>query len=352
MKRNPVIDVDGHVAMELADGWLKHFESAEDAAFMEGLILRPRSLRVWSSADMTPEQIYDGLKSRLKGAGGWEPKTRLRHMDEEGIDVAVLFGTEVCFNQEFYKPSICRSYNNWLAGYCAADPTRLRGMALLPLGDGEAAARELERCVKELGFVGGIMKPSVDTHKPDEPQFLPIYGAAEKLGVPVCFHITHSIRFDLISKYKYDYVRAHAFCGPASSMLAMIDVAFGGVLEKFPRLRVAFMEGTASWIPAWLDRMDGDFYAKSSYASAMKKLPSEYLTSDRIFYSCESDERHLPYAVKAVGEGRIVWSSDYPHMDATFPGALRSFTARTDLSKRQKARILTENPKALFPSIA
>ena len=121
----PVIDADGHVLMEAAEGWLDYFERA-DAQHMEDLIVNNR--RHWQQrAGVDKEAIYDAIRQRNKGEGGWDPKARLAVMDAEGIDVAVLFGTELGLNQEAYTPSVCRGYNDWLADYCAADPARLKG---------------------------------------------------------------------------------------------------------------------------------------------------------------------------------------------------------------------------------
>ena len=129
----PVIDADGHVLMEAAEGWLDYFECV-DAERMESLIVDNR--RHWQQREgVDKEAIYDAIRQRNKGEGGWDPKARLAVMDAEGIDVAVLFGTELGLNQEAYSPSVCRGYNRWLADYCAGDPARLKGVALLPLDD-------------------------------------------------------------------------------------------------------------------------------------------------------------------------------------------------------------------------
>ncbi len=347
MKSNPVIDVDGHVTMELVPNWTRYFAPA-DAKFLEALVLRPPSLRFWVTDGMTDAEIYEGLRSRLKGDGGWDPEVRLRDMDTDGIDVAVLFGNEISLNQEFYSPAICQGYNNWLHDYCNTDPDRLKAIALLPLGDVEAALTEMNRAVKELGCVGVLMKPSVEEKRSDDPSFLPIYAEAERLGIPVDFHISHGVRFDLQRKYGYDYIRSHAFGSPASMMLTMMDLSFGGVLERFQKLRVAFLEGAVGWVPYWLGRLDDEYGIRPNDVPGLKKLPSEYLTEDRIYYCCEPDEAHLAYALNVVGEDQIVWASDYPHADAIFPGALSAFMEQEGLSDRQRSKVLTDNALALM----
>ena len=346
MKKDAVIDIDGHVTMECVDNWTRYFKPA-DGEFMESLIVNNPG-RYWSSGQ-TKEAVYAGLKARNKSTGGWDPKARLVDMDSEGIDVAVLFGTEMTLNQEHYSPDVCRGYNNWLYDYCSADPDRLKGISLLPLGDIEAAIVEMNRTLKEFGFVGVLMKPSMEDKITDDPMFEPLYAEAERLSVPVNVHIPHRVRFMLRKQFpRYDYIRVHAFGSPASCMLAMMDMVFGGVLDRHPNLRVAYLEGGVSWLPYWLDRIDNEYHGRPGDLPAIDKPPSEYLTSGNIFFGCDPDEKHLAYATNTVGEDLIVWASDYPHSDSIFPGAVKAFLDQEGLTKEQKRKVLTENPVALL----
>ena len=350
----PVIDADGHVLMEAADGWLDYFERA-DAQLMEDLIVNNR--RHWQRREGVDKQaIFDAIRARNTGAGGWDAKVRLQVMDEEGIDVAVLFGTEVGLNQEAYTPSVCRSYNSWLADFCRTDPARLKGVALLPLDDIDAAREELERVVEREGFVGFFMKASVRGWNCDAERYHPLYAAAESLGVPLLVHIPHGVKALLEQNFDYDFLRTHVVHS-FGGMLASMDAIYGGLLDRFPRLRMAFLESQVGWLPWFVARLDDQhatYSPRPGLETGLLREPSAYLDEGRIFFSCDPDERYLGMAADAEltagvrGEDCIIWASDYPHSDAVYPDALRTLTEREDLTPLQKRKLTSDNARRLF----
>ncbi|MCE2392464.1 MAG: amidohydrolase family protein [Proteobacteria bacterium] len=354
MNPDPVIDVDGHVLMEAADGWLDYFDAAE-AREMEELLLGNRGH--WYARDGGDKAAaYRAIRERNKGEGGWDPRARLTDMDAEGIDVAVLFGTEMGLNRDAYSPGICRGYNNWLADYCAADPERLRGVALLPLEDVDAACRELERAVGELGFAGFFMKSSVNRRTADAAHYDPIYATAERLDVPLLLHIPHELRTFVHEQLGYSFLRSHVI-HPFSEMLSVLDVIFGGLLDRFELLRIGFMEGQVGWLPWFVWRMQEQYeeYApRPGMDPGLNKPPMEYLDEGRLFFSCDPEEKYLGFAAgtrltpQTLGEDCILWASDYPHSDAIFPGALETFMRQPDLSADQKRKITSRNARALL----
>ena len=350
----PVIDADGHVLMEAADGWLDYFERA-DAQLMEDLIVNNR--RHWQRRDgVDKEAVFDAIRQRNKGEGGWDSQARLKVMDAEGIDVAVLFGTELGLNQEAYTPSVCRGYNDWLADYCAADPARLKGVALLPLDDIEAARAELERVVERAGFVGFFMKGSVRGWSCDAERYHPLYSTAEGLGVPMLVHIPHGVKDLLEQNFGYGFLRTHVVHSFAG-MLASMDAIYGGLLDRFPRLRMAFLESQVGWLPWFVDRLDeqhATYSVRPGLETGLRRVPSAYLDEGRLFFSCDPDERYLAMAAGSqlapgvAGEDCIVWASDYPHSDAIYPGALQALTQRDDLSAEQKRKLTRDNARRLY----
>lgn len=351
---SPVIDADGHVLMEAAEGWLDYFERA-DAEHMEDLIINNR--RHWQQREgVDKEAVYDAIRQRNKGEGGWDAKARLAVMDAEGVDVAVLFGTELGLNQEAYSPSVCRGYNDWLADYCAADPKRLKGVALLPLDDIDASRAELERVVERSGFVGFFMKASVRGWSCDHRRYDPLYAAAEGLGVPSLIHIPHGVKDLLEQNFDYGFLRTHVVHSFAG-MLACMDAVYGGLLDRFPRLRMAFLESQVGWLPWFVDRLDeqhATYSVRPGLETGLRRVPSTYLDEGRLFFSCDPDERYLAMAAEAqlapgvAGEDCILWASDYPHSDAIYPGALRALTERDDLSETQKRKLTRENAQRLY----
>lgn len=347
LNHRPVIDVDGHVLMECVPDWTSYFPK-DDGEKMERVLLANRSHP--NDLPGSRERVYEGIRKRNKSAGGWDPIIRLKDMDSEGVDIAVLFGTEMTLNQEHYSPAVARGYNTWLADYCRADAKRLKGVSLLPLGNVEAARVELRRTVKNLGFVATLMRPSVEDRLCDNPAFHPLYAEAQDLDVPVMLHIPHGAKKALQQHFPYDFLRAHAAMHPFSSMLSIMDIIYGGVLDRFPRLRFGFMEGQVGWVPWFLWRLDEqyeEYTHRPGMALGLKKLPSEYLKEGRIFFSCDPEEKYLAFAAQELGDA-IVWASDYPHSDGIFPGAVSTFLEQPGLTPEQKTRILSDNSLALL----
>src|SRR5581483_9197049 len=126
--------------------------------------------------------------------GMWDPSVRVAHLDEDGIDIAVLYGTSICeVNAELadagLAAAISRAYNNWLRDFCAHAPHRLKGVASVPLQDMEAAVAELRRAVAELGFVGVGILPDSNARTLMDPYFFPLYAALQDLDVPLGLHL-------------------------------------------------------------------------------------------------------------------------------------------------------------------
>jgi predicted TIM-barrel fold metal-dependent hydrolase len=132
-------------------------------------------------------------------------------------------------------------------------------------------------------------------------------------------------------------------------MRQLTSVVFEGVPERFPRLRLAFLEAGAGWAPYWMERMD-DEYAKRGDIEAplLKKKPSDYVRGGTIYFSCEADEWLLPQAVRLIGENQIVYASDFPHWDHSFPESIQEIQDRGDLTDGQKRKILTDNAQRLY----
>ncbi len=351
-----VIDIDGHVLMEAASGWLDYFEPS-DAQALEAQLRENR--RHWYSRDgQDGDALYESIRERVKagGAGGWDSKERLRVMDAEGIDYVVLFPTEIGLKLDAYSPAVCRGDNHWLADYCASDRDRLLGVALLPLDDAAAAAEELERCVREHGFVGFFMKNSVNGRMCDAKHYDPLYACAEALDVPLLLHIPSRLKDLVEDNFGYNFLRSHVL-HPVSEMLSVMDLLYGGVLDRFTRLRVGFMEGQVGWLPWFMSRLDDQleqYGGRPGLDPGIAKAPSAYLAEGRIFFSCDTDEPYLAFAANAQltqetkGEACIVWGSDYPHSDCTFPGALEILGAQPGLDPSQLERIVGANARRLL----
>jgi predicted TIM-barrel fold metal-dependent hydrolase len=283
-----------------------------------------------------------------------DPKARLADMDLEGIDQVVCFpggaGEEWAGLDRDFAIALCRTMNDARAEYMRFEPKRLKSNAKLPLIDPEAAAAELRRCVKELGFVGMVTPQHLRDKNLDHPSFDVVWRTAEELGVPVCVHGGGQAIDQVpigVDRWK-TRLEMHAFTHPVGQMLAAMAFTVGGILHRFPKLRVAFLEANTGWLPFWLARLDEHWELTPEQAPIIDRKPSEYFLSGRCFIGCDPGEPDLPWVVNRLGEGVVCYASDYYHWDCAFPDTVKIVAERTDLSKSAKKAIFEDNPRRLY----
>jgi predicted TIM-barrel fold metal-dependent hydrolase len=203
--------------------------------------------------------------------------------------------------------------------------------------------------VTELGAVA-IMLP---THVPLRPDWGhrywdPIYAEAERLDVGIAFH-HKSVHGELTDQRFHNFLTVHTIGHPIEQMMSLTSVIMGGVVERFPKLRIAFLEGGVGWVPFWMDRMDEEFEKRGKYeAPYLTKEPSEYVRSGRIYFGVECEEHTIPDAVRWGLEDTLLYSSDYPHWDGDWPHTIKAVRERDDLSEDVKRKMLHDNAARFY----
>jgi predicted TIM-barrel fold metal-dependent hydrolase len=290
----------------------------------------------------------------LERPGMTDPKARLADMDLEGIDQTIMFpggaGEEWAGLDREFAIALCRTLNNARAEYTRFAPERLKSVAKLPMIDPDAAAAELRRAVKELGMVGMVTTQHVREKNLDDPSFDVVWRTAEELGVAVCVHGGGQAIDQVpigVDRWK-TRLEMHAFTHPVGQMIAVMSFTVGGILHRFPKLRVAFLEATTGWLPFWLERLDEHWELTPEQAPIIDRKPSEYFLSGRCFVGCDPDEKYLPHVIDALGEDIVVYASDYCHWDCKFPDTVKIVEERTDLSTSAKQALLDDNPRRLY----
>ena len=287
--------------------------------------------------------------------GGTDPVARLVDMDSEGIDLAVLYPT---LGLNFWAiddvaaaVALARAYNDWLAEYCAAAPERLFGAAMLPFQDPEAAVAELRRAHDELRFPAAFIRPNPCRGRTIvHPAHEPVWAAAEELGVAIGIHegSAYTIETLGLDRKPMNPMVLHAVSHAFEQMMACAQLITSGVLERHPGLRVAFLEAGGGWAPYWVWRLDEQVHGFGGFSPEMKLTPSEYFAR-QCWVSFEIDEPTLPALLPHIGEDRVIWGSDYPHHDATFPGAVKELRdVIAPLTEEQRAKVLGGNAAALY----
>jgi uncharacterized protein len=372
-KPEVVIDGDGHVievneTYERIDPRYRHRRPLYTEV-SRGNIVRLVDGKVWGPQT---ESGFVGVNGNLFPPGGkavhyrrmgtYNPWARLTDMDRDQIDVAVIYPTDelpltVTLDAGF-AAARARAYNDWLHGYCQVSPQRLKGIGLVALQDLDVAIEEMRRAVTELGMVGIQIGCTVreDTLLSD-PRLRPFWAAAEHLDVAIAVHgpALPSLFRSYFDVNRPDHMleashMAHTF----AQMLACSNIVTSGVLERFTKLRVAFLEAGAGWVPYWMHRMDEYNEVAPERWPHISARPSDYIKSGRVFFSCEPGDEFIPLFLEHVGEEAMLFASDYLHFDALFvgekrgdgepyPGTVVTLLGRKDVPDSAKRKMLLDN---------
>jgi predicted TIM-barrel fold metal-dependent hydrolase len=312
------------------------------------------------AADVGSEGWDEEARLKMGRPGGHDPHARLADMDDEGIDVAVLYPTSMLTwvdDAELFGAA-CRAYNNWLRDYCSAAPTRLYGVGMVPLQDLDAAAVEMRRCVDELGFKAIMLRPAAyrGEQKLNHPDYDPFWRAAAELGCPIGIHpsphgdMPNSCSLLGLSEGVTDPTAGLALQqGLTNAFDLQMSVALfvlGGICERHPDLRVAFLEGTGGWIVPMLERFDHQFTIFGS--PDQRSLPSE-LFARQCVISFDPDEVTLAFTAEHLGADKVIWASDYPHPDAKIPGVVAELEeAVAPLAPDARAEVMGRSSRRFY----
>jgi predicted TIM-barrel fold metal-dependent hydrolase len=293
----------------------------------------------------------------------WDGVSQLQAMDQEGIDISVLFPTrglyalavdlkEKC-DWGYTAPlaaAIARAYNDWLYDFCAPDRKRLLGAAMVAPHDVSAAAAEVKRAVSELGFRAVFLLPGMINGRPWHDRYYdPLWAECERLNVPVAFHGGGN---DQLTDFglglaRFEQALWHTFSHSLGPMSAAASMTAGGVFERYPKLIAAFLEANCAWAPWLFGRLDDhieDYIGRFEFDLPMK--PSAYFRRN-CFVSVEADEATVSLYIDWFGDDNVVFSTDYPHPDSKFPSATAKFL-KLPISEVSKRKILWDNCARLY----
>jgi hypothetical protein len=284
--------------------------------------------------------------------GAADPRARVGDLDLEGIDVQVIFGSlglalSVLQDKDF-AVAMTRACNNYYADFCSVNPQRLKPMATLPVQDIPSAVAEMKRAVRELGHIGITLPPCVDGRNLDDPYFYPIYETAQEMNIPIAIHWGNGAYLPAAGGERFhSHFMTHAFGHPFEQMISLTCIICGGVIEQFPKLRIAFLEAGCGWLPYWMQRLHEHYERRTAEVPLMKREPVEYLLSGSCFISAEPDEVMLPAVIDEFGPEIVMFGSDYPHTDSKFPNTVRFVRERSDIAETVKETILTNGARWL-----
>lgn len=240
----------------------------------------------------------------------WDAEVRIKEYEQFNTQYQVVCTIPVMFSY-WAKPKDCleisRFLNDDIAELQANYPKNYISLATIPMQDAELAVQELERCKNELGIRGIQIGSNVNDKNLNEPEFYPIWEACERLGMAVMVHPWNMMGKPLMEKYWLPWLVGM----PAETSRAICSMIFGGIFEKFPKLRVCFSHSGGSF-PATIGRIEHGFNCRPDLVAIDNpKNPREYLK--QFWVDCIThDLPTLKFVLDLVGSKRVCLGSDYP----------------------------------------
>lgn len=271
--------------------------------------------------------------------GGWDPAERIKDMDLDGVDVEIFYcGLGMFFYaypDDEMQRDLLRAYNDFAHEYASHDPTRLIPIASISMTDVDDAIREAERCAK-LGFRGVFIScDPAPERRYDNPIWEPFWTACEEMDLPINIHIlTGQQGSGLGGNIVASYMKLHTF-----AMTAIVEMITAGVLERHPNLKVVSVENDIGWLAHHLKRLEHASNRFGRRFPEMKLNAADYWR--RQVYATFQDDVPGVRTRDLIGVDRLMWGSDYPHFDSTFPRSREEIAKNFDgVPEAEKAQIL------------
>ena len=369
-----LFDADAHV-LEPPDLWDNYLDPAFrhrsiqfrrtadgiDQLFVDNQLILPNCTAALGGAELDRNEAMDP-RSRLGYLDG-APRSsmfgpdRVALFDRWGLAAGLVLPTIGIFwdtPDNALANAYCRAYNDWVYDFQAADRERLVIAAHLNLRDIPGAVRELELRLDQ-GFKGVFLAPErVDGKGFADPHFDPLWARIEEAGVPLLVHVIVRTR-RLVTGFVGDWYgtpanRTFTFAlGAASQVMpACMAMVMDGLFDKFPRLKVVAIEAGCGWAPYAMDRLDEKYrHFRGFDAELALGRPSEYFRRN-LWFVAEPEERTIGACLDLIGEDRVLWGSDFPHIDANLEAPSLIRASVSGLSEQRQRAVLGENARRLF----
>jgi uncharacterized protein len=346
-----IVDGDGHIYED--EEAIVRLLAPEYAGMYRGGPVFPKTDHLHIVMGETPPDSF-----RRVGPDGW-----LEFLEDLGLRSTVLYPSAGLtygriVNRD-WAIAVTRAYNDWLyETYLRASP-HFKGMALIPLQEPQAAVEELRRSVRELGMVGAML-PATGLPVPlGEKQYWPVYEEAERLGC--CLGIHGGAHIGMGLDHFNVYPGVHAMGHPFGILINFGSIIFNGLFDKFPGLRVGFMEAGTGWLLFAMERYRGSYashIADDPRGELLRLRPNEsisdyiqrHIRDGRIFVGMEGDELTLGEAVRTTGNSPYIYSSDFPHevSNTTCREEIEELLENVELTEADKQAILHENAERFY----
>lgn len=313
------IDIHTHIMPENIPNWFQKFGYGD--------FIRLEHHKPCCAKMIKGDKVFREIEENC-----WDPNARMKEMDMTDVTTQVLSTIPVLFNY-WAKPEHCietsRFFNDHIAQCVADNPDRFIGLGTVPMQDMYFAIKEMERCVTELKMPGLEIGSNINNKNLSDPFFDPFWKAAEELGCCIFVHPWEMMGENDMTKYWLPWLVGM----PAETARAISSMIFGGVFERFPKLRVAFAHGGGSF-PFTIGRIEHGFNVRPDLCAIDNAVnPREYLGKFWID-ALVHDPKALQYVVDVMGHDKVCMGSDYPfplgeHHPGKLIESMESFTATT-----------------------
>jgi predicted TIM-barrel fold metal-dependent hydrolase len=364
-----VIDSDGHT-VEPRDLWDRYLdpEYRHRLGWFHREVQSPTTFRTFDgrvayAQVMLPGEQVKALRWTSEetlrrfgkaAANGFDGASVGEAIAAEGVDLMVIYGPGYDMWFEGIDPdlaaALARAYGRWLADYSAASAGRVVGAFPLPIQDVKLALRELDHAYHQLGLRAFWVRPNpICGRTLGDRAYDPLYEALQDLDVPLGVHEFMGAELPAAGRDRFSsIVEWHTCVHPMEQQMAMLTMMVRGVFDRFPRLRVGFLEAGCAWLPSWLHRIEEHLeIAGWMEAPDLQSLPTDYFKR-QCYVTCEADETLLYQAIDVLGDDNILFATDYPHPDSKYPNVVGAFLDLPKVSRTGKQKILYDNARRFY----
>jgi predicted TIM-barrel fold metal-dependent hydrolase len=285
-----------------------------------------------------------------------------RWMNQLGVDVACVFPTPMLslglHPQRNVEVSLARAYNCWLIETLLEVEPRFISMLYLPLNDAAASVRIIEEFGDRRG-VKGFMTSAGRYMSVHDDEKMKVYVALEERGLALAFHASYNW-FEPSFMHINRFISMHALGFTFHNMLHLTNWVMNGIPERFPRLKVIWLESGLAWVVFLMQRLDNEYRMRSSEAPALRKLPSDYIR-DMFFTTQPMEGVEHPELLEMTfrmikADTQLLYASDYPHWDFDMPSTVYDLPfldeqARRNILGLNAARVLGVEPAIAEPKL-
>jgi uncharacterized protein len=331
--------------------------------------------RLWVSGDdvLAPYATYGpgvtgGRRGRVLAEAGFasgkqtrpsEPAQRREDQERDGVEAEVIYGI-IGISRGFFGSKgitdpdlladVYRAYNQYIADFNRALPGRFYGLGCLPNHDGSAAAAEIRRCAA-LGLKGTVFVPWGSAMPAWHEMWEPMWAAAEETGLVISFHVFEgggaTVGYEVKGVRRPDVIGAWTVVAPLQMDEILASVILSGVCQRHPGLRLVLGESGIGWLPYMLERLDDTYEERLADDLQLPLPPSAYFK--RQIWATFQKDLHGVRAMAAIAPDNVMWGSDYPHRDGTWPFSRKAIEEQfRDVPEGIARRMLWDNVRRLY----